>query len=50
MSTNDKKEFVLRVGFQVNAAAQTQVNAAQQQPVQTTTTTDVAAPAGAPIP
>jgi hypothetical protein len=30
MNTNDKKEFVQRVGIQVNAAAPIQASAAQQ--------------------
>jgi hypothetical protein len=49
MTTNDKKEFVRKVGLYV--ASTTQVHAAvQKEPVPVATTTEVTAPAGAPVP
>jgi hypothetical protein len=49
MTTNDKKAFVRRVGLPVTALTQV-LAAAQPQPAQVVTTTEFAAPAGAPVP
>jgi hypothetical protein len=49
MTTNDQKESVGRVGLPVAATIQVHA-AAQRQPAQVETTTEVAAPAGTPVP